>query len=192
MSAKLEQPLPLSPQVQLGILIQWRQAHRVEFWPLEARLRGDLLDMGLDVWLLPPDALWRLDCLAHSPGFTGASSGGDHTFGGVWASSAERVWRKPSRLSSRAGARSQHIAAPRPTGVRGYRGALYRPSPYCLWSRTDDPPDRSAPTARPRWSQGAAQSASLPLEVGVCRDGRVCISCHSDELHRLATPSLLH
>ena len=192
MGARMEQPVPLSPQMQLGILIQWRQAHSIGFWALEARLREDLLSMGLDVGMLPPDAFWRLDCLAHSPGFTGASSSGNHTYGGVWAPASERVVRRPSMLHSRADAPSQHAAAPRPTRVRGNRGAPYRPSPYCLWSSAEAPYDHSAHIARFRWSHDAAQTAPLPLEVGVCRDGRVCISCHFDGPHRLATPSLFH
>ena len=153
MGARMEQPVPLSPQMQLGILIQWRQAHSIGFWALEARLREDLLSMGLDVGMLPPDAFWRLDCLAHSPGFTGAPSCGDNTYGGVWAPASDRVVRRPSVLHSRTNTSPQHTAAPRPTSVRGNRGVLYRPSPYCLWGNTEACSDYNAHEAPARDGQ---------------------------------------
>ena len=170
--------------------------------------------MGFNVWQLPPGALWQLDHLAHSPGFTGTAYSGNHPYGGVWAPLAERALPHPWSPSPWAVTAAQRTPGPCPTKARRCHDSPYGPSPFCLWSRTVRSSVPSAQTARPSSAlaatalsplgggslssphrprvHAAVAQAPLPLHgVGICRDGRVCVSSTTDGPHLLIAPNLL-
>ena len=62
----------LTAGLQLGMLVQWQQAHDAGLSALELALRKDLLEAGLDTLSLSRAALDQLNLLAHMDGFCGA------------------------------------------------------------------------------------------------------------------------
>ena len=213
MRARLGQPLPLPPQFQLGILIQWQQAYDAEYWPLERELRRDLLRMGFDVLQLPPTALQQLGRLAHLSGFTGAIYSDDGGFDGVWAHFRERSSPHPQSLRPRSVSAARCRPGEGMPGSRTFRGLPYGPSPFCLWSQKVD---RATPSVQvPR--RDAAQSVTIlypqgvgprrfarstllpacgtvapfsPHEVGTCMDGRLCVRPAAPGPYLLLAPGL--